>query len=53
MGGVTNSINDSEKSVVMFGCVSAHPNALGCGAWEMPPFLDTEALLFQCPSNYL
>jgi hypothetical protein len=31
-GGVTNSMSDSEKSVVMFGCVKAQPSALGCGA---------------------
>jgi glutamate--cysteine ligase len=29
IGGVTNSISDSEKSVVIFGCVNAQPSAFG------------------------
>lgn len=38
-GGVINSSNDSEKSVVIDSWVSAAPNAFGCGACDNSPLL--------------
>src|SRR6266851_6873691 len=48
-GGVTNSISDSEKSVVMLSLVSGAPRAEGCGDWTISPSGDTRRDSFSTP----
>src|SRR5450631_962416 len=48
-GGVTSSISDSEKSVVMLSLVSGAPRAEGCGDWTIAPSGDTRRDSFSTP----
>src|SRR5512147_697267 len=40
---------DSQKSVVINGCVSAEPSPTGCAAWDRLPFGRTRKLSFSIP----
>src|SRR5580658_3149901 len=48
-GGVTSSISDSEKSVVMFSLVSGAPSACGCRVCTMSPAGETRNDSFSAP----
>src|ERR1700676_4138920 len=48
-GGVTSSISDSEKSVVMFSLVSGAPRAAGCRVCTMSPAGETRKDSFSTP----
>src|SRR6202011_1602528 len=48
-GGVTSSISDSEKSVVMFSLVSGAPRAAGCRVCTMSPPGETRNDSFSTP----
>src|SRR5208337_2084339 len=48
-GGVTSSISDSEKSVVMCSLVSGAPNAKGCRVWTISPDGETRRDSFSTP----
>src|SRR5260221_14431331 len=48
-GGVTSSISDSEKPVVMFSLVSGAPRAAGCRVCTMSPAGETRNDSFSTP----
>src|ERR1700731_1712514 len=48
-GGVTSSMRDSEKSVVMFSLVSGAPRAWGCRVCASSPVGDTRSDSFSTP----
>src|ERR1700692_4087021 len=48
-GGVTSSISDSEKSVVMFSLVRGAPRTPGCGVCTMSPAGETRNDSFSTP----
>ena len=48
-GAVMNSSSASEKSVVIFGWVSADPSTLGCGVLARWPLASTLRLSFSMP----
>src|SRR5277367_4411546 len=48
-GGVTSSIRDSEKSVVMFSFVSGAPRLEGCRDCTMSPAGETRSDSFSAP----